>query len=82
MVGAIATAVRESYVSSGDDDTVIDRDEIDLDALEAALVGISNKNVDSEAADAVAGEDGDANVADAVAGEVDGKVSEPETAGP
>ena len=82
MVGAIREAVQESYVSSGDDDAVIDRNEIDLDALETALAGISNKDVDTDVADAVAGEDGDANVADAVAGEVDGKVSEPDPAGP
>jgi hypothetical protein len=84
MVGAIAAAVRDSYVSSDPDDPneVIDRNEIDLDALEAALVGISNKDVDAAVADAAAGEDGDSNVADAVAGEVDGKVSEPDPAGP
>jgi hypothetical protein len=82
MVGAIAAAVRDSYVSSDDPNEVIDRDEIDLDALEAALVGISNKDVDAAVADAAAGEDGDSNVADAVAGEVDGKVSEPDPAGP
>lgn len=69
MVGAIAAAVKGSYVSSDDDDAVIDRDEIDLDALESALAGISNKDVD-------------ADVADAVAGMVDGKVSEPDPAAP
>jgi hypothetical protein len=90
MVGAIREAVQESYVDSSDEDTVIDRneddltknDEIDLDALESALAGISNKDVDANVAGAAAGEDGDSNVADAVAGEVDGKVSEPDPAGP
>jgi len=67
MVGAIREAIHQSYVSNGDDDTVIGREEIDLGDLEDALMGISNKDVD-------------ADVADAVAGEVDGKVSEP--AGP
>lgn len=77
MVGAIREAVQESYMDSGDEDTVIDRneddltsnDEINLEALEEHLAGISNKEVD-------------ADVAEAVADKVDGKVDEPEPAGP
>jgi len=65
MVGAIRDAVQDSYVSGDDEDTVIDRDEIDLEALESALMGISKKDVDAE-------------TAEALAGEVDGKVSEPD----
>ena len=77
MVGAIREAVQESYDDSGDEDTVVDRneddpthsDEIDLGRLEGALADISNKDVD-------------ADVAEAVADKVDGKVAEPEPAGP
>jgi hypothetical protein len=72
MVGAIREAVQESYEDSGDEDTVIDRtetDEIDIDALEDHLADISNKDVDTD-------------LAEAVANEVDGKVDEPELAGP
>ena len=66
MVGEIAAAVRESFDPSvDDDDGVIDKDpEINLDELEAELAKISNKTVDPD-------------VTEAVAGLVDGKVSEP-----
>ena len=66
MVGEIAAAVRESFDPSvDDDDGVIDKDtEINLEDLEAELAKISNKTVDPD-------------VTEAVAGLVDGKVSEP-----
>ncbi len=66
MVGEIAAAVRESFDPSvDDDDGVIGKDpEINLDELEAELAKISNKTVDPD-------------VTEAVAGLVDGKVSEP-----
>jgi hypothetical protein len=54
MVGAIAAAVRESYVSKNDPNAVIDRDEIDDGTLGSALADISNKDVEPEVAGAVA----------------------------
>ena len=83
MVGAIAEAVKASFVSANDPNTVIDQDEIDSN-FAAALGAISNKTVDGAVAEGVA-EGADGAVAGAVAPGVDaavrdlvdGKVSEP-----
>lgn len=84
MVGAIAAAVKESYVSSDDPNDVINRNEIDLEALEGALAEISNKDIDIEdsALAESSNNDVDSSVAGAVADNVDGDISEPNPAGP